>query len=132
MNLEFSVAVTQNYVSTSNLASVLDFMDRSPKHVSGLPHEKRPHLRRRFLDELKSRRPEVFAAHQAKEAAAREACETRRKRAGGGLLVGSWRGFTAGAGSGGTAAGGAGSARPAKKTKRHEEGRAPSFRFSFF
>ena len=145
VNLEFSVAVTQNYVSTSNLASVLNFLARSPKHVSGLPHGKRPHLRRRFLEELERRRPSVFADYKAKreerEAASRTASEKKRKNKGAGLMVGSWHSLTvvpeveveSGQYEGTECA-----VRQPKRLKKAEikeeeaEGGGAGFRFSFF
>ena len=37
LNLEFAVAVTQNYIAESNLAKALDMMKRRPHLVSGIP-----------------------------------------------------------------------------------------------
>ena len=36
LNLDDSVAITQNYVSASNLADVLDFLARKPDQISGV------------------------------------------------------------------------------------------------
>lgn len=53
INLEFTIAITQNYVSTSNLLNVISYLSRSPKLISGVPHEKRKYLKVMFLNALK-------------------------------------------------------------------------------
>jgi hypothetical protein len=59
INLDFTIAVTQNYVSTSNLETVMQYLSTSPKLISGLPHDKRPKLRGMFESILTTERPEA-------------------------------------------------------------------------
>jgi len=60
INLDFTIAVTQNYVSTSNLINVMSYLSRSPKLISGVAHDKRPHLRSTFETALRKCRPEAY------------------------------------------------------------------------
>ena len=61
INLEDTIAVTQNYVSTSNLFNVLSYLSRSPKLISGVPHDKRPHLKAQFMLALQEKAPTTYA-----------------------------------------------------------------------
>ncbi|KAL6766636.1 hypothetical protein ACKKBG_A36795 [Auxenochlorella protothecoides x Auxenochlorella symbiontica] len=70
INLEESIAVTQNYVSTANLRHVLAFLSsRNPALVSGLEgDERRASLHDDFLAALKEVRPQALADSAALEA----------------------------------------------------------------
>jgi len=76
VNLDESVAVTHNFVSERNLDAVLSFL-RTGTGVQGLVSgcEQRNSLLRRFVAALKRHRPEVWAAHEAREAARHERAE---------------------------------------------------------
>jgi Cupin-like domain len=52
INIEDSIAITQNFVSTTNLASVLQFLRQNPHNISGLPLHEREHLYDKFLTVL--------------------------------------------------------------------------------
>lgn len=90
VNLEFSVAVTQNYVSTSNLQNTLNFLARSPKHVSGLPHEKRPRLREKFLEALRIHRPMAFKLCEQVVKRTSNNCPGQKRKNGGLLVCNHW------------------------------------------
>lgn len=60
MNLEDSIAVTQNFCSRGNLRKVERTL-RSPHLVSGCPEEARLSLHARFLAALRRARPEIAA-----------------------------------------------------------------------
>ena len=70
INLEDTVAVTQNFVSNANLPYVLRFL-RSGREdlVSGCPGEDRASLHCRFVEALRERAPEALEAAEAIEAA---------------------------------------------------------------
>ena len=76
LNLEESVAVTQNYVGTANLPHVLAFLrSRSAALVSGCEEGQRGALYDRFVAALKAKRPELLAGVAAAEEAARRQAE---------------------------------------------------------
>ncbi len=50
LNIEDTVAITQNYVSDCNLIQVLDFLEKKGDQVSGCTHGK--NLHRMFLDAM--------------------------------------------------------------------------------
>ncbi|CAK4692755.1 hypothetical protein LEN26_016494 [Aphanomyces euteiches] len=61
LNVEESLAITQNYVSTSNLEHVLHFLKDKPDQVSGLDEEaKRPLLYANFRAALEENHPELL------------------------------------------------------------------------
>jgi hypothetical protein len=57
LNLSFSVAVTQNFVSWSNLRAVSRFLKHQTHNVSGVPVDKRNSLGGQFLTALEKRFP---------------------------------------------------------------------------
>ncbi|GAB5356007.1 hypothetical protein AAMO2058_000254000 [Amorphochlora amoebiformis] len=59
LNLEEAIAITQNYVSVSNLRRVLQAI-RLPERVSGVSHERRPGFRSAFIEALRSHRPDIY------------------------------------------------------------------------
>ncbi|KAG5179851.1 hypothetical protein JKP88DRAFT_325953, partial [Tribonema minus] len=76
LNLDFTVAITQNFVSRVNLAPVLSFLRRRPDNVSGLPPALRPRLHADFVAALRERAPayvdrSVIEAEEAALAAAK-------------------------------------------------------------
>ncbi|KAI8464575.1 MAG: hypothetical protein J3K34DRAFT_388468 [Monoraphidium minutum] len=79
VNLEESVAVTQNFVSPRGVDSVLAFLRTGtsiPGLVSGCEHRRGPEgLHRQFLAALAEHRPEVLAEVEAREARRRERAE---------------------------------------------------------
>lgn len=65
INLEESLAVTQNYVSSANLAKVLKFLRPGRSDlVSGCSMEERSNLHERFTSQLQVLRPEVMRQMQ--------------------------------------------------------------------
>jgi Cupin-like domain len=52
INIQDSIAITQNFVSTTNIASVLQFLRQNPHNISGLPLHEREHLYDKFLTVL--------------------------------------------------------------------------------
>jgi hypothetical protein len=60
MNLEDSIALTQNFVSDFNLMSVLKFLRFKPDQVSGFKGDCYPSLFEAFLDGLKRERPKAW------------------------------------------------------------------------
>ncbi|RHY87281.1 hypothetical protein DYB35_009556 [Aphanomyces astaci] len=62
LNLDESLAITQNYVSPSNVQQVLEFLHDKPDQVSGLDDEtKRPLLYAKFRAALELHHPEIVA-----------------------------------------------------------------------
>ncbi|CAM9932330.1 unnamed protein product [Discosporangium mesarthrocarpum] len=59
LNLEWSVAITQNFVSRVNLPHVVRFLSEKKHLISGLPLEKRENLGERFLAALSKQRPDM-------------------------------------------------------------------------
>lgn len=59
MNLEDSIAITQNFVSEHNLGSVLDFLKDRKCQVSGV--EEGEGLFERFLDALETAKPDMVS-----------------------------------------------------------------------
>lgn len=75
LNLEDSIAITQNYVSESNLRLVLDSIT-VPELVSGIPEERRKGFRDEFIKTLKINRPALYN----QEVKAREVTKVGGKR----------------------------------------------------
>jgi hypothetical protein len=73
VNTEESLAITQNYVSRSNLPHVLSFLEEEPHLVSGLPDADRPLLYSRFVEVLRQACPEVLDQAQEERQQARRA-----------------------------------------------------------
>jgi hypothetical protein len=76
VNLEDSVAITQNFVSPVGVDTVLAYLRAGssvPGLVSGCDH--RADLYTRFLAVLREHRPQVLEAHEARAAARRERAE---------------------------------------------------------
>ncbi len=66
INLEESVALTQNYVSSANLKHVLKYI-KNPELVSGCPLEERQTLHSRFHQALMEKRAEVLEVLEGKQ-----------------------------------------------------------------
>lgn len=82
LNLEESVAITQNYVSRANLPAVLKFLaSKREDLVSGCSVDERSSLHDRFVDGLKAQRPAVYAEVAARQAAAAQRVEESKKLA---------------------------------------------------
>ncbi len=67
LNLEPSIAITHNYVSESNLHSVMRFLTHSPEHVSGVSEKDKallgPRLRQALQTQVSSRQQAGSVAH---------------------------------------------------------------------
>ncbi|KAF1781662.1 JmjC domain [Phytophthora cactorum] len=61
LNIDESVAMTQNFVSSSNVKSVLEFLTDKPEQVSGCPMEQRPKLGGMFREVMAKNAPELYA-----------------------------------------------------------------------
>ncbi|CAH0477681.1 unnamed protein product [Peronospora belbahrii] len=61
LNIEESIAVTQNFVSSGNVKSVMRFLTEKPEQVSGCPMEQRAMLGEMLRDVMAKHVPEVFA-----------------------------------------------------------------------
>lgn len=61
LNLDESIAVTQNFVCAGNVRDVLCFLRDKPEQVSGTTHEKRPELFSRLRAALAVHQPELLA-----------------------------------------------------------------------
>ena len=66
MNLEESVAITQNFASSVNVNHVLRYVENADL-VSGLEQEKRAGLHSAFKEALRLHRPEVLEGAEEKE-----------------------------------------------------------------
>ncbi|KAJ1923541.1 hypothetical protein IWQ60_005820 [Tieghemiomyces parasiticus] len=73
LNLDDSVALTQNYVSRRNLPDVLDFLQCKRNQISGVPCNLAPHLYERFT--------EAFMRHYPNELEEVQADRERRRLA---------------------------------------------------
>lgn len=62
LNLDESIAVTQNFVCKGNVKGVLRFLKDKPDQVSGLSYDKRPELINNFREALEEQQPELLAA----------------------------------------------------------------------
>lgn len=62
LNLDESIAVTQNFVCSGNVRSVLRFLRDKPEQVSGTTHEKRPLLGSKLRAALETHQPALLAA----------------------------------------------------------------------
>jgi len=61
LNLEPCVAITQNYISSTNLRATLDLLKNSPHLVSGIPDHRQPEfLFEKFEASLKEHRPHLL------------------------------------------------------------------------
>ncbi|KAI3656943.1 hypothetical protein MP638_004434, partial [Amoeboaphelidium occidentale] len=65
INLDFSVAITQNYVSSSNLISVINFLKYRKNGISGVPCEEAETLGERFKEACKQAIPEILEQCQS-------------------------------------------------------------------
>lgn len=79
INIEDSIAITQNYVSSCNLTYVLEFLDKRQEQISGVSD---PEFKARFGEEFKKRlresgRPDVVALVDDYE----KRCKERQKPA---------------------------------------------------
>ena len=71
LNLEPTIAVTQNFVSSVNLHKVLHHLSSGNADlISGCSDEDRATLHARFTDALRAARPELLAQVEARAAAA--------------------------------------------------------------
>lgn len=61
LNIEECVAMTQNFVSSGNVKSVMQFLTEKPEQVSGCPMEQRPKMGEMFRDAMSKGAPELFA-----------------------------------------------------------------------
>lgn len=75
LNLDWAIAITQNFVSRVNLPVVLSFIRRNMHNISGLPPELRPKLLPDFLAVLKAQAPAYVdrSVIEAEESAAKQA-----------------------------------------------------------
>ena len=80
VNLEETVALTQNFVSRCNLPKVLDFLEEQPHNISGLSVDQRPHLYARFTAAMETAHPQLLANAGAKREVAKR--EVARREAG--------------------------------------------------
>ena len=60
LNLESGIAITQNYVSQSNLRFCLDFLKNKSHLVSGVVHERRIGLYNEFTAALKKKKKSIW------------------------------------------------------------------------
>lgn len=60
LNIEDSIAITQNYVSESNLPKVLRFLRDKPDQVSGISCEAQDGVYHRFRDQLARLHPTIL------------------------------------------------------------------------
>ncbi|CAM9976017.1 unnamed protein product, partial [Scytosiphon promiscuus] len=80
LNLEWSVAITQNFVSRVNLPHVVKFLLTQKHLISGLPPDQRGDLGERFVSKLSAKRPDLGVdkiAEIATDAVAASTCERR-------------------------------------------------------
>eukprot|EP00904_Undaria_pinnatifida_P004790 jgi/Undpi1/1440/HiC_scaffold_11.g04831.m1 len=70
LNLEWSVAITQNFVSSVNLPHVISFLLTQKHLISGLPADERGDLGERFISALAAKHPELGAEEMAAAATA--------------------------------------------------------------
>lgn len=122
INLDFTIAVTQNYVSTSNLETVMRYLSTSPKLISGLPHDKRPQLRAMFEDVLSKKRPDAKKIVDNVEKKKKEKETRKRERV---VTTATWSELTLSASSGGSG-GSKNNAEPLGKKSK-----TATFEFSF-
>ena len=79
LNLTESVAVTQNFVSATNLPHVLNYLDTQPQNISGLDSdEERAALPQAFREALRVHRPDLLK--HAEQARLDEELEKKRKQ----------------------------------------------------
>eukprot|EP00798_Chlamydomonas_sp_ICE-L_P015934 gene15934-22066_t len=82
INLEDSLAVTQNFASSTNLPQVLEFLQtRNVELVSGCSIEDREGLHDRFVAALKAERPELMERLEKQAEEKRVKAESERKLA---------------------------------------------------
>lgn len=79
LNIDESIAVTQNFVCKGNVRGVLRFLRDKPDQVSGMPHDKRPELFRMFRTALATHEPELLATVE-QEWADEHARKTRKSK----------------------------------------------------
>lgn len=69
INLDETLALTQNFVSTVNLPHVLRFLKNGTEdHISGLPMDQRAGLYNRFVEALEAKEPVALAGAREVEA----------------------------------------------------------------
>ncbi|CCI45803.1 unnamed protein product [Albugo candida] len=61
LNIEESIAITQNFISVGNVKSVLRFLSEKPDQVSGCAHEIRPKLSSMLKELLMQHEPTLMA-----------------------------------------------------------------------
>jgi hypothetical protein len=61
LNIEESIAMTQNFVSSGNVKSVLEFLTQKPDQVSGCAMDQRPKLGGTFREVMAKNAPELYA-----------------------------------------------------------------------
>jgi len=62
LNLEESIAITENYVSETNLSHVLEFLKSKPEQISGW-HEKEEDLYRLLVEVIQRERPSLLSTN---------------------------------------------------------------------
>ena len=84
-NLDDSIALTQNYVSASNLRDVLDFLEHKPDQISGVRDRAESvgaeQLLPRFVEALRERHPALLERVLAEQARERAAAATQQRAA---------------------------------------------------
>ncbi|CAB1105438.1 unnamed protein product [Ectocarpus sp. CCAP 1310/34] len=68
LNLEWSVAITQNFVSRVNLPHVVKFLLTQKHLISGLPPDQRDDLGERFVTAMSEQRPDLGVSEIAERA----------------------------------------------------------------
>ncbi|TDH72188.1 hypothetical protein CCR75_003396 [Bremia lactucae] len=61
LNIDESIAITQNFVSSGNVRSVFEFITEQPELVSGCPREQRCKLGEMFRDAMAKSAPDMYA-----------------------------------------------------------------------
>ncbi|CAM9281999.1 unnamed protein product [Ectocarpus sp. 6 AP-2014] len=88
LNLEWSVAITQNFVSRVNLPHVVKFLLTQKHLISGLPPDQRDDLGERFVTAMSEQRPDLGVSEIAERAtASTTAAATGFGSSGGGVVA---------------------------------------------
>jgi len=78
LNLENdTMALTQNFVSSANLSTVMHFLKYKPQQVSGVSEERCSKLWKEFQTALERERPSVWAVYEASLANAKQAANVK-------------------------------------------------------